>query len=518
MGSWKLVVRNGQHLLNTIWVLKRKNAETDTPIAKARLVIDGSRQRSSEYDKIFASTPYRESVKIFQAACTDKRMFMSKGDVKGAYHNSKCDKDIFVKPPLGMELPPEDKDKVLKLVNGVYGIRQGAKLWEDTRNKLLAEYGFTECPSAACLFKRTASDGSMQLIIWHSDDASLGCENEEEEAKFWKWLNQRAKTIWKKGVGEWAGINMEFHDGYSTMDQIPYIQAIIDEFLEVKRNPDGQFVRRSTPWSKRLEEKFDTEDLTPIKDEPRLKGFLRLLGLLRFSVLTRLEIEFALNRLSSYADRPRMVHWEAAQHLLAYLQGSLDTKLYFKAGTEMHMELFVDANLAANPITRKSITGIILRIGSTAVASVSKNQAIVTDSTVASETLALAEGAKLAEWGRGIMEWLGYGQLTATTIWCDNQGAINNTEEGAERSKTKHLDIKYMFLRDMTKRGIIRVRKIHTSRNISDANTKGVGRLKNIEFRKGMGLFREVDEFEGYEGYSLEGSVNMVSWKMSSGV
>jgi hypothetical protein len=183
-------------------------------------------------------------------------------------------------------------------------------------------------------------------------------------------------------------------------------------------------------------------------------------------------------------------------------------KLYFRSDAGMQLELFADANLAANPITRKSISGLIMRMGGTAVASASKNQPIVTDSTVASETIALAEGSKLAEWGRGILDWLNYPQTTPTTIWCDNQGAINNTAEGAERSKTKHLDVKYMLLRDMGKRGIICVKKIHTSKNISDAHTKGLGRWKNEEFRQGMGLFKDPEELRSYKGYSFEGTVN----------
>ena len=188
MGSWTLVDYTGQHLLNTIWVLTRKHVETPNPVNKARLVIDGSKQLPSEFNKIFASTPYRESVKFFQAACTHKDMDMSKGDVTGAYHNAKCDKDIYVKPPVGMVLREEDKGKVLKLINGVYGIRQGARLWQDIRNGFLEEYGFQECPGAACMFKRKADDGSQMLMVWHTDDGVLGCENKAETSRFWTWL------------------------------------------------------------------------------------------------------------------------------------------------------------------------------------------------------------------------------------------------------------------------------------------------------------------------------------------
>jgi hypothetical protein len=219
-------------------------------------------------------------------------------------------------------------------------------------------------------------------------------------------------------------------------------------------------------------------------------------------VITRPNIEYTLNRLSAYATRPAQVHWDALQHLLSYLLGTLDVKLYFRAGTSMMMEVFSDSDLAANPRTRKSITGNILRVAGTTIASVSKNQSIVVDSTVAAETLALAAATKLAEWGRGVMEWLGYPQAEATTVWCDNAGAVANAEEGAARPKTKHMDMEYMLIRNMIERGIVTVKWIATERNVADINTKGLQRVKNLRFRKEMGLFNGESEFRNYTGIS----------------
>ncbi len=75
------------------------------------------------------------------------------------------------------------------------------------------------------------------------------------------------------------------------------------------------------------------------------------------------------------------------------------------------------------------------------------------------------------------------------------------------------MDIKYMLIRDMIKRGIVSVKWIQTDRNIADINTKGLQRFKNICFRKGMGLFDGLQEFLEYKGLestgiSFEGSVN----------
>ena len=66
---------------------------------------------------------------------------------------------------------------------------------------------------------------------------------------------------------------------------------------------------------------------------------------------------------------------------------------------------------------------------------------MVADPTVAAETIALHSLVKEAVWSRNFLSWVGYTQKEATKLNCDNRGAVRNCEDGAERHKTKHLDV-----------------------------------------------------------------------------
>ena len=73
-------------------------------------------------------------------------------------------------------------------------------------------------------------------------------------------------------------------------------------------------------------------------------------------------------------------------------------------------------------------------------------------------------------------------------IWCDNQGTIRNTVDGALRHKTKHMDLKYMFLRDLVRRGLISVNYLQTDHMVADLFTKPLRWIKFEQFRSQIGI------------------------------
>ena len=84
------------------------------------------------------------------------------------------------------------------------------------------------------------------------------------------------------------------------------------------------------------------------------------------------------------------------------------------------------------------------------------------DLTVAAETIAVHSLVKEIMWLRNFLEWLGYPQQSPTSLWCDNMGAVQNCEDGADHHKTKHLDIKYMFIREAARNGLVKIKHIGT--------------------------------------------------------
>ena len=78
---------------------------------------------------------------------------------------------------------------------------------------------------------------------------------------------------------------------------------------------------------------------------------------------------------------------------------------------------------------------------------------------------------KEATWLRGLVTELGVPQA-ATVVFSDSQSAIHQTKNNAYHSKTKHISVKYHYVRDTVAAGEIVVRKVHTLENPADMLTK----------------------------------------------
>ena len=89
----------------------------------------------------------------------------------------------------------------------------------------------------------------------------------------------------------------------------------------------------------------------------------------------------------------------------------------------------------------------------------SKRQMTVADSTTVAETITLYSLVKEMLWVWNMMTWAGYEPQGAMTLWCDNSCTVRNSGEGAERNKTKHMDIKYMFIQDIVRQGLVEIKQ-----------------------------------------------------------
>ena len=92
-------------------------------------------------------------------------------------------------------------------------------------------------------------------------------------------------------------------------------------------------------------------------------------------------------------------------------------------------------------------------------------------STTEAEYIAATEGVKEATWLRGLVIELGVPQST-TVVYSDSQSAIHLTKNDVYHSKTKHISVKYHYVRDTVVPGEIVVKKVHTSENPADMLTK----------------------------------------------
>ena len=92
---------------------------------------------------------------------------------------------------------------------------------------------------------------------------------------------------------------------------------------------------------------------------------------------------------------------------------------------------------------------------------------------------------------RTILKEIGVEQPEATTLYIDNNGALNMANQGQPTRNTRHMELKNFAIQQWVERDLLLLKRIHTSHNYADAMTKVLGRVKfNKHFDYIMGKVR----------------------------
>jgi hypothetical protein len=133
----------------------------------------------------------------------------------------------------------------------------------------------------------------------------------------------------------------------------------------------------------------------------------------------------------------------------------------------------VDSDYAADLDKRRSLTGYVFTVGGCDVSWKATLQDVPAQSTTEAEYMAINEACKEAVWLKGLCAEL-CGDDSCIKLFCDSQGTIYLTKDQMFYERTKHIDIKYHYVRDVVARGKLRVCKISTHENPADMMTKPI--------------------------------------------
>ncbi|GJV09031.1 retrotransposon protein, putative, ty1-copia subclass [Tanacetum coccineum] len=146
-------------------------------------------------------------------------------------------------------------------------------------------------------------------------------------------------------------------------------------------------------------------------------------------------------------------------------------------GSHVDVTGFVDSDYAKDPNKGRSIMGYVFLVQGCVVSWKAMLQHMVALSTTEAEYMALMEAVKEAIWLRGLLEELGV-ELNTLAVNCDNQGVIHLSRNYVFHERTKHINVRYHFIREVFEAKTVKVLKVGTEHNVADALTKVVPRLK----------------------------------------
>jgi hypothetical protein len=190
-----------------------------------------------------------------------------------------------------------------------------------------------------------------------------------------------------------------------------------------------------------------------------------------------------VSQLSACLSRATEANRASAKNVLRYLKQTRSLSLNFRKMPETIFQLsgYCDATWASDPVTRRSVTGYCFRLGDDSQGSVSwcsrKQQTVALSSTEA-EYLAVSAATQEILFLRAILKDVGVSSQGATVLFEDNMGCISLASNPVMHKRSKHIDTRHHFVRDMVKGGIIKLCHVPTGEMVADALTKALPRPK----------------------------------------
>ena len=193
-------------------------------------------------------------------------------------------------------------------------------------------------------------------------------------------------------------------------------------------------------------------------------------------VCTRPDIAHVVGVVRRYMNNPGKEYWMEVKWILRYLRGTTNQALCF-GGSNVALQRYVDVDMASDRDNRRSTTGYVFTVGGTTISWVSKIQSVVALSTTEVENVAATEASKEMIWLQNFMDELGK-KHDMGTLYSDSQSVIHLKKNSTFHSRTKHIHLKYHFIRSVLEDGELKLEKIHTSQNPADMLTIVVTREK----------------------------------------
>ena len=411
------------------------------------------------------------------------------------FHSAFLNGELDVDEDIYMEQPPHHAVKnpnifVVKLHKSLYGLKQAGKKWYNSLSRSLADIGFQKSEADPAVFYAHVDNDIIVLAI-HVDDCTITGSSESLQNQFKARIGEKFKLT-DLGPISWLlgfAITRDRAARTITLSQRAYIETILRRFnfedckpLAMPMDPNTQLSKDQSPTS--VKEKAEMS-VVPYRES---------VGSLNWAAVgTRPDIAFVVGVLSQYLENPGWVHWEAVKRVFRYLQGTKDWKLTYGGATRGIIG-FTDAD-GASQEHRRAISGSVILIDGGAVSWSSKKQELVTLSTTEAEYVATTHAAKEIIWFRRLLGEIFRPLAYPITLYSDNQSSIALAHtQGQFHARTKHIDIRYHYIRYMIEKGEIRLIYCPTEDMTADILTKALPSGKAKHFAHALGLLRFAGE------------------------
>lgn len=472
-------IETSRKLIGSKWVFKTKK----NGIHRARLVALGYNQIPGvDYTENFAPVINDATLRIILVLYLIMKYDSEIIDVETAFLYGSLEEEIYMKVPEGLlealkvlKIAAPPANSCLKLMKSIYGLVQAARQWWKTFVGFLTKkLGFTNSIIDPCLLFKRENNEDVFICLYVDDLLIVGNTNAIETA-----INDISKYFSIKRMGkmkEYVGCQIDPSDEHKILLSQP---DLIDKMNRIfgpniknlstykTPGPPGEVVVRPKP-----DEKLISESL----QKDYRSGVGMLLYLIKHS---RPDISNAVRELAKNMDGATAASLKSLYRTIKYVVDSkqkvlcLFPKLWNK--NELIIEGICDSDYAGDKDKRTSTTGYLVYVNGALITWKSRGQKGVTLSSTEAEYVALSELCTEIIFIKMIIESMHLDVKLPIKIRIDNVGAMFLAENTTTGQRTKHIDVRHHFVKELMQDGTIILEFVRSCDNDADIYTKNVG-------------------------------------------
>jgi hypothetical protein len=438
-------------------VFKKKINELGQVVRyKCRGVAKGYTQRPGiDFHERESPVIRQSSLRTLLSIAASQDLEIQHGDIDTAFLVPTLKEAIYLKPIEGMNVPD---GKVLKLLKCIYGLKQASREWYIHFTNILKSLGFQPTISDPCILTKTINKHQYYIGVYVDDFIVIG-KDKSLIHNIFQHLEQHLKIkrlgdlLWILGMR----VSRDRQANEIYLDQTTYVNGLIQKFNLHNAN------NVSCP---------STDIATPSQNLANPQLYQSIVGSLQYaSVCTRPDITFVTSKLSQFLKEPTDTHLKAAINAVKYLRSTKNAKLRL-GGSNLTIKGYADAAYADNLGDRKSTTGHLITLGDGPIIWQTKKQPIVALSTTESEYIAATTSIMEIMWLRNFLQELELLTTGPTTLYQDNQSTIIQISKPVIHSRTRHLDVRFHFIKEQVQQDVIKIQHLPTNQMLADIFTK----------------------------------------------
>lgn len=366
---------------------------------------------------------------------------------------------------------------VYKLFKALYGLRQAPRAWYVKLSKCLEDMGLMKCPHEHAVY--TKREGEEILIVAvYVDDLLITGTSTSIIKRFKAEMNAHFDMNDLGKLSYYLGIEVEQKKGFIELKQSAYAKKILSNIGMGECNP--------TRYPMEPRQIITKDEGGKLVNSTEYKS---MVGGLRYLVHTRPDIAFSVGIVSRFMEKPTVMHLNAVKRIYRYIRGTVDFGLvYSKTSGNNVLNGYSDSDLGGHLDDRKSTSGVAFYLNDNLITWISQKQKCVALSSCEAEFMAATAAACQGVWLARVLRQVTDDFQGPVVLFIDNKSAIDLAKNPVFHGRSKHIDIRYHFIRECVEKGEIAVKHVATKEQRADTLTKALPVVRFEQMRQLLGV------------------------------